>query len=80
MNEYQVIEPRFEIGQRFIRRGTERQDIETITDIIRHVNTAGEVIKLRYQTTHLFCGQMVKNSDVSDTTIAMGLAQNGIVG
>lgn len=65
---------RFPIGTQFaVRVGSKRTDICTVTDQFTTTNARGEVVKLRYEATHVFCGQTVSSSDVVDTTIARGL-------
>ena len=36
-------------------------------------NLAGELVRVRYVSTHEFMGQVVRAVDVSDSTIARGL-------
>ncbi len=63
--------PKFQIGQKYIKRG-KRKDICTVIDIHTTYNSAGEVVKERYVSTHTFMGQVVTDRDVVETTIAMG--------
>ncbi|MNK14374.1 hypothetical protein D3C87_324920 [compost metagenome] len=63
---------RFPIGTQYLTRG-KRKDLCTVVDVLRTYNSAGELVSIRYVTTHDFCGQSVKDHDVVDTTIAMGL-------
>lgn len=71
-------EHRFPIGTQYITvRGTGRKtqrDINTVVDQLTVTNAAGEVIRRFYASEHPFCGQMVRVSDVGDTTIARNLA------
>ena len=62
---------RFEIGTQFIRRNSKCR-VETVTDILKTTNNAGELVKIRYVATHEFMGQIVTDHDVLDTTIARG--------
>ena len=64
-----------EIGTKFIKqRGKVKNDrIETVTDILKTYNLAGELVKTRYVATHAFCGQTVTDSDVLGVTIQKGL-------
>lgn len=57
------------IGTRFIRRGTKRKDIETVTDIYTTYNSKGEVVSIRYVATHEFMGQVITDHDIVKTTI-----------
>ena len=64
-----------EIGTKFIKqRGKVKNDrIETVTDILKTYNLAGELVKTRYVATHDFLGQTVTDSDVCLVTIVKGL-------
>jgi hypothetical protein len=64
--------PRYLPGQKF-KTGGKRGDICTVTDIHKTYNGAGELVKTRYVATHEFCGQVITDSDVVETTIARGL-------
>jgi len=65
---------RFKPGTTFSTRG-KHPKICTVTDVLTTLNLAGEVVKIRYEATHQFCGQTVADSDVCETTIAIGLIQ-----
>ena len=60
------------VGTQFIRRGTKRKDVETVTDIWKTYNLAGELVRERYVTTHECMGQAVTDCDVVAPTIQMG--------
>lgn len=64
-----------EIGTTFIKqRGKVKNDrIETVTDILKTYNSAGEHIKTRYVAEHDFLGQKVTDRDVLGVTIQRGL-------
>lgn len=62
---------RFAIGTKFKPVGRNSQ-LCTVIDILRTYNSAGELVKVRYVAEHEFCGQMVRDSDVCDATIARG--------
>lgn len=69
---------RFPIGLTFIvKRGSAKAQAPAreyrITDILTTRNNAGEVVRIEYDTVHLFCGQPVSETMV-DTTIARALA------
>lgn len=63
--------PRFQIGQQFNTRGKFPR-LCTVVDILTTYNSKGELVKLRYVAIHTFMGQVVTESDVVETTIAMG--------
>lgn len=63
--------PRFQIGQQYNTRGAFPR-LCTVTDIHTTYNSKGEFVKLRYVATHEFMGQTVTESDVVETSIAMG--------
>jgi hypothetical protein len=71
MNNKQNGIPRFEIGTRFKTRGKHPR-ICTVTDILRTYNSKGELVAIRYVAEHEFCGQVVTERDVCETTVAMG--------
>ena len=65
-----------EIGTKFIKqRGkhTNKERVETVTDILKTYNSAGDLVKTRYVATHDFLGQKVTDSDVLGVTIQRGL-------
>tara|TARA_R110002167_G_C12633508_1_gene647764 strand:- start:849 stop:1058 length:210 start_codon:yes stop_codon:yes gene_type:complete len=66
-----------EIGTKFIKqRGKVKNDrIETVTDILKTYNSAGEHIKTRYVAEHDFLGQKVTDRDVLGVTIQRGLIE-----
>jgi len=66
-----------EIGTKFIKqRGKVKNDrIETVTDILKTYNSAGEHIKTRYVAEHDFLGQKVTDRDVLGVTIQKGLIE-----
>lgn len=63
---------RFPIGTQYLTRG-KHKDLCTVVDILKTYNNAGDLVSIRYVTAHEFCGQVVTDSSVVDTTIAMGL-------
>ncbi len=46
----------------------------TVTDQLTVTNSKCEIVKTYYHSTHEFCGQLVTNTEVCDTTIAMGIS------
>ena len=63
---------KFPIGTKFRTRGKHPLDC-VVTDILRTFNSRDELVKVRYVAEHLFLGQPVKDENVVETTIAMGL-------
>jgi hypothetical protein len=62
----------YAIGTKYKTRG-KHPNTCTITDIYKTYNSAGDLVKVRYEAQHEFCGQIVKDHDVCQATIAMGL-------
>jgi hypothetical protein len=67
-------EPKFSIGQQYRTRGKSPK-LCTVVDILRTVNSRGEVVKLRYVAMHDSCGQLITDYDVREITIAMGITK-----
>ena len=68
-------EQRFQIGTRYLTRGSNPRKpplVHTVVDVHRTFNSRGELVKLRYVSEHIFCGETIKEFDVCDTTIARG--------
>jgi hypothetical protein len=65
--------PKFAIGTKYNPRGKHYQC--TVVDILKTYNSAGELVRIRYVSTHTFLGQTVMDTDVCETTIAMGCPQ-----
>lgn len=63
---------RFGIGTKYRTRGKYGRDCVVI-DVLRTYNSADELVKLRYVSTHEFCGQTLTDHDVVDVTISLGL-------
>lgn len=63
--------PRFAIGAQYMTRGKAPR-LCTVIDIHRTYNSSGEMVKLRYVSTHAFCGQTLTDYDVVETTICLG--------
>jgi hypothetical protein len=64
--------PLFKVGTTFKPLG-KNQQVHTVTDILTTRNLAGELVQIRYVSTHAFCGQVVTNRDVVEPTISRGL-------
>lgn len=62
--------PRYAIGQQYTNR---KGQFCTVSDILTTRNNAGQIVRLRYAATHVFCGQSVTDWDVLETTIARAL-------
>lgn len=69
------MKPRFKIGDKYLTRG-KRRDECVIIDIYTTNNAAGEIVKINYVSQHSFCGQVLTNRDVCETTVAMGFIDN----
>jgi hypothetical protein len=66
------------IGTKFIKqRGklTNKERVETVTDILKTYNSVGELVKTRYVAEHDFLGQKVTDNDVCLITILKGLVE-----
>jgi hypothetical protein len=68
---------RFPIGTRFTTHKKVRNRLyttsHTVVDQMTVTNAAGEVVRTFYVAEHEFGGQMVRDNEVCDTTIARGL-------
>jgi hypothetical protein len=73
--------PRFKIGTVYKLPRNKHGLVCTIVDIHTTTNAAGDIVRVRYVTSHEFCGQTVFDYDVCDTTIARSLfaAGGGII-
>ena len=63
---------KFKVGDIYIDRN---KRLCTIQDILTTTNLCGEIVSIRYVSTHDFLGQKVTNSDVVETTIVMAKAR-----
>lgn len=61
----------FPIGTRFKTRGKEPK-VCTVTDILETYNSKKELVRICYVATHEFLGQLVTDSNVPKSTIAIG--------
>lgn len=68
-----VTRHRFPIGTLYLARSSGEKRLCTVVDHLTTTNSKGDVVKIRYVSTHVFCGQTVSDHDVLDTTIARGL-------
>jgi hypothetical protein len=62
----------YAIGTKYKTRG-KHPKVCTITDIYKTYNSAGKLVKVRYEAQHEFCGQVVNDHDVCQATVALGL-------
>ena len=69
-----VNEPKFPIGTQFKTRGKHPR-LCVVMDIWRTYNAVGDLVRVRYVADHEFMGQVIRDCDVCETTIAMGLAR-----
>ena len=70
-------EPRFEIGTKFKRYSRKHAKVETIVDIIRLINSKGELVGVHYVTEQEVLGQTVVDNNVGDSVIARSLLAQG---
>jgi hypothetical protein len=61
----------YNIGTQYLSAGKHPR-LCTVTDILKTYNAAGELVRVRYQSTHELVGQLVTDHDVCATTIARG--------
>lgn len=62
----------YPIGTRYVTQG-KHPKLCTVVDVLKTYNSAGDLVNLRYVSTHQFCGQTVTDRDVVSVTIARGL-------
>ena len=62
------------LGTQFIRsRGKQKNNrVETVVDILKTYNNAGELVRTRYAASHDFLGQTIIDTDIVSTTILKG--------
>lgn len=63
---------KYPVGTKYYTSGRHPK-LCTVVDFLTTTNLAGEVVRERYVSTHEFCGQTIKDSDVLTTSIARGL-------
>lgn len=66
------LKPKFLSGTTFMSRGRHPR-LCTVVDVHMTHNLAGEHIRTRYVAIHEFMGQVITNTDVTETAVAMGL-------
>lgn len=74
MKNIKLPEPHIPVGTKFIRRGTTRKDIETVIDVHTTFNLKGEIVHVRYVSSHVFMGQELVCRGIPATTILRGRA------
>ncbi len=62
--------PIFPIGHKFRPIGKDR--VYTVVDVLRTYNGAGQQVRLRYIAEYMLAGQILRDSDVPQTTILRG--------
>ena len=62
----------YEIGTQFKPVG-KHTPICTVTDILHTYNSKGDLINIRYEASHTFCGQTVTQTNIVAATIARGI-------
>ncbi len=73
MKRYNLImENKYSIGTHYTTRGKNPR-ICTVVDILKTYNSKGDLVRVRYVSTHQFAGQTVTDYDVIPATIARGL-------
>lgn len=71
------MEAKFKIGTIYKTRGKAPRTC-TVIDILKTYNNVGELVSIRYVSTHEFLGKTIKDSDVVEITIVMGLIKEGV--
>lgn len=66
------MKPKYKIGAKYKTRGKVPR-LCTVVDILFTYNNDNELVKIRYVSEHDFMGQKIKDFDVVETTITMGL-------
>jgi hypothetical protein len=65
---------RFPIGTQYIKRVSAKVTRDcTVVDYEFTFNSRGELVRSRYVSTHEFCGQLITERDIVETTIARSL-------
>lgn len=63
----------YAIGTQYIKTHGKVKQLCTVVDVWKTYDSKGELVKLRYVTSHEFCGQLVNDYNVVPVTIAKGL-------
>jgi hypothetical protein len=59
-------------GTKFIRRGDKQKRILTVIDYHTTRNISGDIVKQRYCVAYEVAGQILIDSDITETTISRG--------
>jgi hypothetical protein len=59
--------PRYPKGTQFVRMG--QKNTQTVVDYFVTRNMAGDIVRARYLCHHTVCGQIVTDSDITETSI-----------
>jgi hypothetical protein len=65
---------KYPIGTKYKTAGKHPR-ICTVVDFIRLVNSKDEIVGWHYVSSHEFCGQTVKEYNVPEASVAMGIAR-----
>ena len=60
--------PDIQIGTMFMSYGKHKKEC-IVTDIYKTYNNSGELVKKTYVATHDFCGQIITEYDIPESTI-----------
>ncbi len=69
----------YKIGLRFKRANRKADKFETIIDILKTTNNAGELVKIRYVASHELMGQVINDYDVTQATTARALDASKLI-
>jgi len=59
-------------GTKFIRRGDKQKRVLTVFDYHTTRNISGDIVKQRYVAAYEIAGQILTDSDITETTISRG--------
>ena len=66
---------KYPIGTQYLSRARKNPRLCTVTDCLKTYNSKGLLVRVGYESTHEFVGQVVTNRDVCATNIARGIAR-----
>ena len=67
-------ETQFPVGTQYISHGKWPR-LCTVIDVHTTRNAAGDIVKIRYVATHKVWEQVITDSDVTHTSVKMGIAR-----
>lgn len=71
------LKPKYPVGTKFKKRGKKNKGaVYEVIDYLVTFNLEGEAVKRRYVASNAFCGQVVVDYDVPETTISMGVIED----